>query len=336
MTAGSLIPLPANAPQSFYRGTNAIAAFRDVPDAFADPYHPEDWIASTTAQFGRSSAGLSELPDGTLLRDAIARDPSGWLGATHVEKYGSDPRLLVKLLDAGQRLPLHVHPDARFAQGHLGSAYGKTEAWIIIDAQPDAVVHLGFNRSVDAAQLAAWVETQQVDTMLAATNRIPVAAGDTVFVPAGLPHAIGSGILLAELQEPSDFSIFLEREGFDLDGPGDGRLGLAYDVALQCVNRSPVTRSRLDELESSRGANVFPAEADSFFRAERLVVDPSLVLDPAYSLLIVLAGNGTATSSDQPGSVALHKGQTILVPYGAGAVELAGEGLVLLRSRPPL
>ena len=82
--------------------------------------------------------------------------------------------VLVKLLDAGQRLPLHVHPDRRFANAHLASPYGKTEAWVIVSAEPDAYVHLGFARDVEAAELAGWVAGQKIDEMLAATNRIPM------------------------------------------------------------------------------------------------------------------------------------------------------------------
>src|SRR5207302_407045 len=73
-----------------------------------------------------------------------ADEPEAWLGAAHVQRYGADPALLVKLLDAGPRLPLHVHPDRRFATAHLASPYGKTEAWVTVDAVPDASVHLGF------------------------------------------------------------------------------------------------------------------------------------------------------------------------------------------------
>lgn len=67
----------------------------------------------------------------------------------------ADPGVLVKLLDAGQRLPLHVHPDRRFATAHLASPYGKTEAWVILSDRPDAYVHLGFARDVSADELTA-------------------------------------------------------------------------------------------------------------------------------------------------------------------------------------
>src|SRR5438477_590039 len=150
------VVLTANTPRSFYRGTGRIHRFRGLP-APADEYHPEDWIASTTARFGSAPLGLTTLPDGRDLASVIADEPEAWLGAAHVKRYGADPALLVKLLDAGQRLPLHVHPDRRFATAHLASPYGKTEAWVIVDAVPDASVHLGFRRDVAPDELAGSV-----------------------------------------------------------------------------------------------------------------------------------------------------------------------------------
>src|SRR5947207_10007072 len=106
------VPLAANLPATFYRGAGRIARFRGCPDL---PPRPEDWVASTTTRFGSSSAGLSSLPSGQLLRDAVLAAPERWLGPAHVDRYGADPAILVKLLDAGERLPVHVHPDRRFA-----------------------------------------------------------------------------------------------------------------------------------------------------------------------------------------------------------------------------
>ena len=81
-------------------------------------------------------------------------------------------------------------------------------------ADPGAAVWLGFARAVSEDELARWVEEQDADAMLAALNRVPVSAGDEIFVPAGMPHAIGGGILLLELQEPSDLSLLLEGDRF--------------------------------------------------------------------------------------------------------------------------
>src|SRR5438552_9831382 len=110
--------VPANTPRSFYRGAGRIHRFRGIPVP-EDPFYPEDWIGSTTTRFGdRAARGLTTLPDGRTLADAIAADPEPWLGPEHVRRFGANPAVLVKLLDAGQRLPLHVHPDRSFARPH--------------------------------------------------------------------------------------------------------------------------------------------------------------------------------------------------------------------------
>ncbi|MEV4139026.1 class I mannose-6-phosphate isomerase [Dactylosporangium sp. NPDC049742] len=305
--------LPANQPETFYRGAGRIAEFRDVP---ALPDRPEDWVGSVTSRFGLAPSGLSTLADGRVLAEAIAVDPRWWLGPER-----ADTGVLVKLLDAGQRLPLHVHPDRRFATAHLASPYGKTEAWVIVSARPDAYVHLGFARDVEAAELAGWVDGQQTEAMLAATNKIPVVAGDAILCPAGLPHAIGDGILLVEVQEPTDFSVLLEYEGFGL---ADGHLGLGYDLALQCVDRGAWTPSRLDELRGTP-ARLLPEAADEFFAARRLHGGDRL--EPGFSVLVVVAGAGRLLGEQD--ELSLRRGDTLLVPYAAGPVLLDGKVEVL-------
>jgi mannose-6-phosphate isomerase len=132
--------LPPNQFEHFYRGGERIRALRAGPGG---PRRPEEWAASVTARAGQQEQGLSRLPDGDLLRDRVLADPVAWLGEAHVRRYGRGVELLVKLLDAGQRLPVHVHPARSFAREHLGLAHGKTEAWVVVDAEPGAVVGLG-------------------------------------------------------------------------------------------------------------------------------------------------------------------------------------------------
>ncbi len=334
------ISLPANTPRSFYRGAGRIDRFRGTA-AGGDPYHPEDWIGSVTARHGAAPAGLTTLPGGETLADAIAADPERWLGPAHVARYGPDPAVLVKLLDAGERLPLHVHPGRAFARSHLASPYGKTEAWIIVEAEPGAAVHLGFARDVDAGELARWVTGQRVADLLAATNRLPVRAGDVIVCPAGVPHAIGEGILLVELQEPTDLSVLLEWEGYAIDGSA-GHLGLGFEEALGCVDRAAWDPARIAGLRGERRAGrgvrpgvdrIFPEAADAFFAAERLRPDPASVLDPAFSIVIVLTGAGRL-EVENGDSLDVHAGETLLIPYAAGHCALRGD-LTALRCRPP-
>lgn len=325
--------LPANQPADrFYLGGPRIAAFRGT--APAGDHLPEDWIASTTTLAGSTDVGLTVLPDGQTLRGAIAADPLAWLGRVHQERYGADPALLVKLLDAGERLPVHVHPDDDFAHRHLGCPTGKTESWIILAAEPGARVHVGFRADVEPSRLAAWVAEQDSDALLSALHGIEVRPGDTVYVPAGLPHAIGAGILLLELQQAADLSLLLEHAGFAIDGLRDGHLGIGFDTALSCVRHQAVGTAELDRLLGRwDDRTIFPAEAQTFFRADRIVVDtPEAILEPGFAVLVVVAGAGRL--SWDFGSAEVRPGMTVVVPFAAGAIRLS-PALDVLRCRPP-
>jgi mannose-6-phosphate isomerase len=274
------IRLAANQFPRFYRGGAAIAELRGIPARGGSL--PEDWVGSTTAAHGSDADGLTLLDDGRTLRAAIQADPEGFLGARHAAAYGADPALLVKLLDAGERLPVHCHPSRDFARRHLDCPFGKTEAWVVVGTRGAAPrVHLGFRADADPGRLAGWVAGQQAGPLLASLNALPVAAGDTVLVPAGVPHTIGEGVLVVELQEPTDFSVLLEWDGFAVDGRRDGHLGLGFDLALQCVDRAGRGAAELARLRAGRGRvrpgveRLFPAEADPFFRAGLLYTSPS-------------------------------------------------------------
>jgi len=320
------IVLEPNMPDTFYRGAGRIGRLRGGALVGCEG-RPEDWLASTTARFGRETDGMTRLADGSLLARVIAADPVGWLGAEHVARHGADPALLVKLLDAGQRLPLHAHPGRGFAAEHLASRYGKTEAWIVLEAEPGAAVHLGFTRDVDAAELTGWVRAQDVGSMLAATNQVPVAAGDTVLCPAGMPHAIGAGILLVELQEPTDWSVILEWRGFPL-GPGDVTPGLPLDEALACVDRRACPPERLSAMRGrplNRAiGSLLPGAADPFFVAERVDSRVSGHLSQGYGVLVTTGGSGRL-STETGSSILIERGSTVLIPHAAGACTLAGD-----------
>src|SRR4051812_1784937 len=224
------VALPPNILRHFYAGGERIAALRGTEPA---DHTPEEWIGAANTTFD-GSRGLSHLPDGTLVRDAIERDPEAFLGPEHVARFGTDPALLVKLLDAGQRLPVHFHPGREFAARELGLAHGKTEAWLIVEADPGASVWAGFDREGELAEVREWIAAQDSRAMLAAMRELPVRAGEAVFVPAGAPHAIGEEILMVEVQEPTDLSVLLEWDGFELT-EADGHLGLGWDTALQAL-----------------------------------------------------------------------------------------------------
>jgi len=295
----------------FYQGGLLIDRRRG--EAERDTDHPEDWVGSITAANnpGRDEpeAGLSRLADGELLRDAIAADPQGWLGPAAAT---GTTGVLVKLLDAAQRLPVHAHPSRVFASEHLGSPFGKTEAWIVLATREEhADVWIGPREPVDAATYRAWIEAQDLDALLGSLHRVPVRAGDVIYVPAGVPHSIGAGVLIAELQEPTDFSIVCEWQGFPID-PDDTHLGMGWDVALGAF-----------DLRAHKPVRVLPEEAREFFWADD---NPS----PAgrFAIWIVTAGEGEIDG------MPARAGDTLAVPAAVDNVRVTG-GLEILRCLGP-
>jgi mannose-6-phosphate isomerase len=340
-------------PDRFYQGGEKIATFRDrsttivaanvtetkvkgqLPpetDLAANLNVPEDWVASVTCLAGDVRLGLTVLPDGQTLADAIESNPIGWLGADHVAAYRSDTKLLVKLLDAGQRLPVHVHPSAAFAQEHLERSHGKAEAWYILQG---GAVHLGLKENLRRSTLERIVTTQTVEELLPLLHEIQVVAGDTVFVPAGTLHAIGEGVFLVELQEPEDLSILIEWRDFDLDGERDGHLGMGFDLALDAVDLRGGSLAAISSLITHNGVgnSIFMHSADEFFELGRTVVNGTANLAPGFAVFIAVEGNAQLHCAG--GHVtALSAGTTIVVPFEAGALRLTGEADILI-ARPP-
>ncbi len=290
----------------FYRGGLLIDRMRG--ETGADTDFPEDWVGSVTqaSNPGRDEplAGLSQLDDGALLRDAIAADPQGWLGPDAAR---GSTGVLVKLLDAAERLPVHFHPDRAFAAEHFGSAFGKTEAWIVLATrEEESEVWIGMRNRVDRETYRGWTDRQDRDRLLDSLHRVPVRAGDVIFVPAGTPHAIGAGALIAELQEPTDFSIVCEWEGFPI-APHDSHLGLGWDVAIEAL-----------QLEPQLPALGLPDEARSFFWADERA-------EPAgrFAVWIVLAGSGTIDGEPA------RRGDCFAVPAAADRIDVGGDLRVL-------
>jgi mannose-6-phosphate isomerase len=281
---------------------------------------------------GHSTLGRTRLADGSLLVDRIAEDPIDWLGAEHLAAFGVDTKLLVKLLDAGQRLPVHAHPDAAFAAERLGAAHGKSEAWFMLTPGD---VHLGLRESVSPEELLALVEAQDVEGLLGRMHRVHVEANQTVYVPPGLLHAIGEGILLVEVQEPEDLSILLEWRGFRLDGLADGHLGLGFDVALRAVEtrgRSEAEVASLIRTDTTGGTSLAPG-SEEFFRLERVEVDGQTSCDAGFAVLVAIGGELTLLTMDGE-ALSVPSGTTAVLPHAAGDFLLSGRGTVLV-ARPP-
>jgi mannose-6-phosphate isomerase len=326
--------LPSNQFDHFYRGGDRIGALRHGPGG---PMRPEEWIGSITTRFGESEQGLSRLPDGTFLKDAIAANPISWLGQAHIDSFGLSIEVLVKLLDPDQRLPVHFHPNKAFAKQHLGLDHGKTEAWIILEAPAGAGVGLGFKETQNKEELLKLVRNQDSAALLASLRRSEVSVGDAILVPAGVAHAIDSGIFVLELQEPTDLSALLEWEGFAVDGIKDGHLGLGFETVTDALMLDPLSDSEFDSLVKrnifSGGAlrSVLPIKADGYFRAH---LAPGVgEFEAGFAIALVLNGSGEITFATAA-AMPITQGDAIVIPYAAGKYAISGANVIV--SRPPL
>jgi mannose-6-phosphate isomerase len=324
------IPLPPNRISRFYRGGRMLSTFRGL-DQPRDDGRPEDWVGSATATWSaRGSAdshrtGISAVQVGgisTTVADLIVAQPEAMVGTPVLDGAEPTPGVLVKLLDAGQRLPVHAHPTREAARRLLGSAFGKTEAWLILatrSGRPGSV-WAGFHDGIEAADIRRLIDADDRDALLDALHVLEVTAGDAMLVPGGTPHAIGEGIFLLELQEPTDFSVVAERQGFPID-EADASLGLGWDVAATFFEPGArAVRGTPGPTSKASGHRLLPAEADPYFRLVRQTVHRAVVpppFEPAYAVGIVLAGSGSVLGASTRLTVAM--GSCLALPAAAVA-----------------
>lgn len=354
--------LEPNRVSRFYRGGALLEAFRGAaPSDAVDGDKPEDWVGSTVRAWTppgspTTGEGLSRLATGAgdrTLRGLLEADPAAVSGAPLVERAGVTSGVLVKLLDAAIRLPVHVHPTRRFARERLGSFFGKAEAWIVLAVRElpglePPNVRLGFRRDVGRDELRAWIDGGRSAELLAAMHARPAHPGDVWFVPPGTPHAIGAGVFIVEVQEPTDFSIVAELAGFPVD-PLDATLRLGWDVAIDAFDRHASTDAEIDALRQPSGEiagggvrrlSLLGPAATPFFRAERITLDgrgrPGW--DATYVVGVVTAGSGVIRAPG--GELAVGAGSTFALPAAAAAdveVEAIGpdDALELIACLPP-
>jgi mannose-6-phosphate isomerase len=246
---------------------------------------------------------------GASLGALIDEDPQGVLGTGAFP--GREPLLLKFLFTAG-RLSVQVHPDDEYARRHHRSA-GKTEAWHVLRADPAAELGLGFTRRLTPDEAREAARTGAIEQLVAWR---PAAAGDTFLVPAGTVHAIGSGLTLVEIQEPSDVTYRL----YDYGRPRELHLEHGFTVAdlgpYAIENRrTPVSEGR--EILARCG----------FFTIERVEVRGQRRFDtpaPFYHLIVVAEGSGTL--DDRP----FRPGSVFLAPASSPAFDVVSGSAVLL------
>ncbi len=219
MNKEKVIKLKENRVWRIYLGGKLLDEFRF--EQGSDGYFPEDWIASVVKannpdREGKpENEGLTASSNGDYLRDIIESEPQKILGKAHVDKLGDNFGVLTKFLDSAERLPIQVHPDKKAAKELFQSDYGKTEAWYILGGREingeQPYILLGFKSGADRETLKSLFDKQDIAGMAALMHKIPVHPGDTFLIKGGTPHAIGPGCFLLEIQEPTDYTISLEK-----------------------------------------------------------------------------------------------------------------------------
>lgn len=320
--------LQPNRVRRSYFGGNHIDALRGQPPAVTR--FPEEWIASCTEAFNpdapRPGEGLSLLEGGVTLRSYVSADPVRALGS---EK---NMRILFKLLDTSERLVIQAHPTRPFAREYFRSDFGKTESWYIL--QDGGSVFLGFREGITSERWRALFEAQDVDGMLRCLHHFPVRRGDMIFVAGGVPHAIGAGCFLAELQEPTDLMVIPERvtpSGIRLS---DRKMhcGLGFDRMFGCFDYTGYS-----EEEIRRKFWISPQKTDAVrtvlleensehpFQLERYDVSGVCLLRSGRAAAIVcIEGNGFL--GGQPASA----GDCFFLDADSGRTEARGRMTLLL------
>ena len=231
--------------------------------------------------------------------------------------------LLIKFLDASDRLSVQVHPNDAQAKTFDPTENGKTEAWVIIDAEPGSRVYAGLKTGVTAETIRAAIDAGKLEDCL---HSFEVSVGDCVFIPAGTVHAIGESILLAEVQQSSDMTFRL----YDWDRLGaDGQpRELHIEKAIACTNfeLGPVNCQIPQPIKD--GHELASCEYFTIRRYSGLS-DVRIPDDNRFHVLMSLAENATVTVGPEVEQLAF--GQTLLLPaeHEAATINLAANSTVL-------
>lgn len=269
-----------------------------------DSHYPEDWVMSVVAarnpgQNQPEGAGLSRLENGELLADYIRRTPQVLGRAPAIE-------VLFKFIDAAERLAIQVHPDRPAAQRYFNSRFGKTECWHIVDRRtdgPSAAVYIGFKEGITRDRWRDLFVRQDVAAMLESLHRFEARPGNTFLIEGGVPHAIGAGCFLIEIQEPTDFTLRME-----MTTTGGYRvseevchLGIGLEAMLDCFHFEGLSRDQAQtrwqiparQVDDQVSVLIDDRQTDCF-SMNKITTSHALALagHADYAGLVVLSGTG--------------------------------------------
>ena len=307
---------------------------------------PEDWLASVVIAFNPDyepipNEGLSILENGEVFKSIIDKNPEAVFGKRLANKYGGKSSILVKLLDSAERLVIQCHPTVDFAMEHFASPFGKTECWYFLDTTPEASVYLGFKEGITKEKWVSLFEKQDVEGMLNSLHRFPVKKGDLWFVDGGVPHAIGEGCFMIELQEPSDLMVIPERVTPSGRTLSDSKLhgGLGWDKMFDCFIYKGLSEEETKKLyyrksvfESNKLSAVVDDSLTNKFSLSNLRVsgEATLNLGDIYSVCVVTSGECVLKCEGE--ELNFKKGQSFFIGADSGELEFEGNAEIVMCS----
>ncbi|MEU0103319.1 mannose-6-phosphate isomerase [Streptomyces sp. NPDC006267] len=297
---------------------------------------PEWSIAETweCSDVSGSGAVVREGPlAGQQLRQIVADHPEELMGTGWSGRYFP---VLTKFIDASGALPVHLHADDRAAQRWEGVYNGKTEAWHILDAATGATALCGVKHDVNADQLRAALETQDFDRVL---RRLPVRAGQTVYVPGGTLHSFGPRILIYEIEQTSDVQQHAMRWNMEDGSPvDDEEFASNLDMLMRQVDLAsrPAFTSGL-RIAVGDGVDRVFLTVSRYFALERWSAGTAEPLRHTFATAQILTNVGAPVrvrTGDWSGE--LGRAETLLLPAVSGEVEITGPTDVLFGYLPDL
>ena len=259
---------------------------------------------------------------GMTMREYIDTYGNGVVGSSFA---GGDFPLLIKLIDACDKLSVQVHPDDDYA-ARVENDRGKTEMWIIVEADDGAEIIYGLKDGLSAEQFCTAVREGRLSETM---HHCPVKAGEVYFIPSGMLHAIGKGILIAEIQQNCDLTYRVydyERRGADCS-LRELHVDKALDVTV------PFTEEQVNAIryEAAEAADDTVLAHCRYFKTRQLSSPATLTVTPdSFVHLLCIDGEGEIVTGDT--TTTLRRGEGVYLPAGLGSVSLNGEMVVLAAS----
>lgn len=306
-----------------YRGGAMIKQYQGQKDA-EDTFYPEDWISSFVEAKNKNyvkNEGITRvLYNGAerLINEVVEPSDFG--------EGRTDSGVLIKFLDAAERLGIQVHPTKDYAKKFFNSTYGKTECWHILGTRnigEPACIYLGFKEYVTKELWKELFEKQDIKGMLSAMHRFEVKEGDTVLVTGGTPHAIGAGCFLLEIQEPSDYTMRTEKVTLagDILTPMQIHYGVGEEKMLYCFDYTPKSEKQIreslflkprEDQENPNITHLVTYNDTSCFALEQITAKEINLKKSSFITVIATADNGIMEYDG--GDFKMNRGDKYFIP----------------------